>query len=198
MPAKRKRCGRKFAWVRANCIYKVAPRSCWRGSFRYSEQVGRPNVRYDLTGSGGRLTVESPKKTSLGHATNEWNLRMGGQTPLDMNVNLGGGTADLDLATLPLQNLEVSMGAGEMQLNLAGKYPKDVMVTVNGGAGETRIRLPKDMGAVVEATVGLGGVDTKGLTKRDGKYYNDAYAEGKPALRIKVHGGVGDITLSAE
>ena len=67
---------------------------------------------------------------------------------------------------------------------------------MSGGAGEPGIRLPRDMGAVVEAHVGIGGINNQGLTQRDGKYYNAAYAEGKPTVRIHVQGGVGDITLS--
>ena len=31
------------------------------GSFRYSERLGRPIVRYDLSGSHGRLTVRIPE-----------------------------------------------------------------------------------------------------------------------------------------
>ena len=88
------------------------------------------------------------------------------------------------------------MGAGEMVLNVAGKYTRDVTVQVNGGVGEARIKLPKDMGAVVEATGGIGSISTNGLTRRDGKYYNDAYSEGKPAVRMEVHGGVGDVIFS--
>jgi hypothetical protein len=104
----------------------------------------------------------------------------------------------LDMSKLPLRAVEVKMGAGELLLNVAGKYPNDVTVTVSGGAGEAKIRLPKDMGAVVDSRVGIGVIDTKGLTKRDGKYYNDAYAEGKPAVGMELQGGVGDITLSVE
>jgi hypothetical protein len=167
-------------------------------SFRYSENVGRPDVHYDTAGARGHLLVESPNKSSVGNSVNEWTLRMGSQTPLEMNVNLGGGTADLDMSSLPLQSADVNVGAGELHLNLAGKYPKDVDVTVSGGAGQSNIRLPKDMGAVVDATVGIGGVDANGLTKRGDKYYNAAYVEGKPALRVHVRGGVGDIKLGVE
>jgi hypothetical protein len=92
--------------------------------------------------------------------------------------------------------MEVNMGAGEMELNVAGKYTRDVTVQVNGGVGEARIRLPSAMGAVVNATAGIGSVSAKGLTKRDGKYYNDAYVEGKPAVRLDVQGGIGEIVLS--
>ena len=70
---------------------------------------------------------------------------------------------------------------------------------VHGGVGEARIRLPKDIGAEVKATGGLGSIDTKGLTKRDGKYYNDAYSDDKPARsHMEVQGGIGNISLSVQ
>jgi hypothetical protein len=167
------------------------------GSFRFSERVGKPGVQYDVTGDRGQLTIESPKTgTNLGKTVNEWNLRLGSAVPLEMNVKLGGGEAKLDFSKLPLQSVEAELGGGELDLNVSGKYPKDVPVQVNGGAGETRIRLPKEMGAVVSARVGFGNINASGLTKRDDKYYNAAYAEGKPAVRVDVRGGAGEITLS--
>jgi hypothetical protein len=167
------------------------------GSFRYSEQIGRPTVRYDVTGAHGRLTVESPKNsTSGGKTVNTWDLQMGSDVPLDMTVSLGAGESTLDMSQLLVRSVEVNMGAGEMTLNMSGKYKRDVTVQVNGGVGEARIRLPKDIGAEVRATGGIGSIDTTGLTKRDGKYYNDAYAEGKPAVRMEVEGEIGNITMS--
>ncbi len=166
------------------------------GSFRYSEKVGHPVVRYDVTGDHGRLTVESPHGSSSGKMVNEWGLLMGTELPLEMTVALGAGESTLDFSRLHLRSLDVNMGAGEMDLNVAGKYGRDVNVRVNGGVGEAKIRLPRDMGAEVEATGGIGSVSANGLTKRDGKYYNDAWSEGKPAIHMVVHGGVGDVVLS--
>jgi N-terminal domain of toast_rack, DUF2154 len=169
------------------------------GSFRYSERRGKPEMRYQVMGSRGMLTVQSPNKTStIRNSVNEWKLRMGSSVPLDIHATLGGGEAHLDVSKLPLRSMEVSTGAGEMDLNLAGSYANDVKVNVTTGAGEARIRLPGDMGAVVNASVGIGGINVSGLTKRDGSYYNAAYAEGKPAVRLEIHGGVGEITLSVD
>lgn len=172
--------------------------SLMSADYRYSERVGRPSVRYDVTGAHGQLTVESPKSgsTSGSHTVNEWNLKLGSAAPLEMTVSMGAGESNLNLSQIPLRSLEVDMGAGQMMLDVAGKYARDVTVQVNGGVGEARIKLPKDMGAVIEASGGLGSISTDGLTKRDGKYYNDAYAEGKPTLRMEVHGGVGDVKFS--
>ena len=133
-----------------------------------------------------------------GKTVNTWDLQMDSNMPLDMTVALGAGESTLDMSQLQVRSVDVNMGAGEMTLNMAGPYKRDVTVQVNGGVGEARIRLPKDIGAEVKATGGIGSIDTKGLTKRDGKYYNDAYSEGKPAVRMEVQGGIGNITLSVE
>jgi hypothetical protein len=169
------------------------------GSFRYSERIGAPTVRYDVTGAHGELVVESlPNSQSGRKPVNIWNLQMSSDMPLDLTVALGAGESTLDMSQLQVRSVEVNMGAGEMTLDMAGKYKRDVTVQVHGGVGEARIRLPKDIGAEVKATGGIGSIETTGLTKRDGKYYNDAYSEDKPAVHMEVQGGVGNITLSVE
>ncbi len=165
-------------------------------TFRYSEAVGRPVVRYDLTGFRGRLTVESRGRTAMGgKITNDWDLRLGSRVPVDLTAHLGAGETELDVSSIPLRSLEVHMGVGELELK-TGKYAKDVNMQVHGGVGEARIILPKDFGAVVDARGGIGSINARGLTKRDGRYYNSAYEEGKPAIHMAVRGGVGEITLS--
>lgn len=166
-------------------------------SFRYSESVGRPKVHYDVTGSHGRLTVESPKSASTGHSVNQWTLQLGSGVPLDLKVNLGAGESNLDLSKVSLRSLDVNIGAGEMSLNVSGDYKHDVNATVNGGVGQAKITLPKNTPVEVSAEGGLGSINAKGLEKRaDGKYYNAAYAEGKPAIHMQVHGGIGEIDLN--
>jgi hypothetical protein len=44
------------------------------------------------------------------------------------------------------------------------------------------------MGAVVDARVGIGSVNAGGLKKRDDKYYNAAYAQGKLVVRVEGRG----------
>jgi hypothetical protein len=168
-------------------------------SYHYSENIGAPVVRYDVTGAHGQLTVESPKHSQSGDkATNIWDLQMTSDIPLDMTVNLGAGESTLDLSQLLVRSVDVNMGVGEMTLNLAGKYKRDVTARVNGGVGEAKIRLPKELGVEVKATGGIGSIETTGLTRRDGKYYNNAYADDKPALHMEVQGGIGAIHLNVE
>jgi len=168
-------------------------------TFRYSERVGRPSVHYDVMGARGVLTVESPQNAGggmKGNATNEWRLRMSSEVPLDLSVRLGAGESHLDLSQITLRAAEVNMGAGNMTFAMANRYSQDVNVQINGGVGEGHIRLPRESGAVVDATGGIGSVQAGNLTKRgDGKYYNSAYADDKPAVHMKVRGGIGDIVF---
>jgi len=167
-------------------------------TFRYSERVGRPAVHYDVMGARGVLTVESPQNAGgmKGNATNEWRLRMSSEVPLDLSVRLGAGESHLDLSQITLRAAEVNMGAGNMTFRMADRYSQDVNVQINGGVGEAHLRLPRETGAVVDAAGGIGSVQAGSLTKRgDGKYYNSAYADDKPAVHMKVRGGVGDIVF---
>ncbi len=166
--------------------------------FRYSEGIRQPVVRYDVTGTQGDLTVNSPKEgPTRGHSVNEWDLRMNSSIPLEATVALGAGESTLDFSLITLRSLNVSIGAGEVKLNVAGNYTKDVDVEVNGGVGSARIEVPRSVGAEIEVHGGLGSISAgSGLTKRDDKYYNDAYTPGKPAVHMSVHGGIGDVHLS--
>lgn len=167
------------------------------GKFKYSEKVGRPKVSYELTGFRGQLNVESPKDGSMGgKVVNEWNLTLGGKAPLDLEVKLGAGTNKLDFSQVNVRNLDIKMGVGECNLNLAGDYKKDVNVTVKGGVGGAHIKLPKGVGVIADAAGGIGSINTSGLTKRDGHWFNEAYAAGKPAIHLDVKGGVGEISLN--
>ena len=41
----------------------------------------------------------------------------------------------------------------------------------------------------------VGGINARGLEKRDGRYVNDAYGHAKTNIRLDVHGGIGSINL---
>jgi hypothetical protein len=168
-------------------------------SFRYSEKSGRPEVRYDATGFRGRLKVEAQNRSLTGgEITNEWKLVFGGKYPLDMHLRMGAGEGKLDFSKLPLRKLEAELGAGELNIDLRGDYRRDVEANIRGGVGEATIRLPAAMGVVVDAKGGIGSIDTRGLIRRNDRYYNEAYADSKPAIRLTVRGGVGEINLLVE
>ncbi|MDX1983442.1 MAG: toast rack family protein [Bryobacteraceae bacterium] len=168
-------------------------------SFRYSEKLGKPEVHYEATGFRGRLRVEAPGASLTGgDITNEWKLVFGDKYPLDMRLRMGAGEGTLDFSKLPLRKLQAELGAGELKIDLRGAYPRGVEADIRGGVGEATIRLPSAMGVVADAKGGIGSIETRGLIRRGDRYYNEAYTETKPAIRLSVRGGVGQINLIVE
>jgi N-terminal domain of toast_rack, DUF2154/Cell wall-active antibiotics response 4TMS YvqF len=171
------------------------------GDFTYSIPSWKPEVRYSSTGFRGNLNVEQPSSVK-GMNSNvgdyKWNVKLNDSVAQDFEVNLGAGTAHIDLSTANIRSIEVNVGVGEIELNLRGKPKKDYNVSIHGGVGEARLLLPKDVGVVANVSGGLGGVDTTGMTKDGSRYVNDAFKTGPTMIRINVEGGVGGIKLLSE
>jgi N-terminal domain of toast_rack, DUF2154 len=156
----------------------------------------RPEFRYN-GGSRGRLVVRQDSKTHLGDQDNDWDIQLTEEIPIDIELHLGAGKAQLDLGDLHLRHLVLHIGAGELDLDLRGNYLSDVDVEIHGGVGEAKVRLPKKMRIDAEVHGGLGEIDARGLTNDDGHYTNRGDRSG-PKMTLEIHGGIGRIELNAE
>jgi len=155
---------------------------------RYAPDSWRPEIRYDVTGFRGRLSVRHPNHSGIaGRTVADWDLRLNQDTPLDVKVKLGAGELRLDLGSLTLRNLEVELGAGSLRLDLTGTPKKTMDVKVRGGVG-----------VEVEARGGIGEITASGLRKSGDLYRTAPAQRGKVAMRVSVHGGIGAIRLIAE
>ena len=146
--------------------------------FKYDEQSGKPRVDYSVSGTSGNLNVSQQETGGmhLGRNENTWTLHFG-DLPLDLNVN---------------------MGAGQMNLDLTGERKQNFNVDVQGGVGEAVIRLPHDVGVEIRADGGIGSIDTSGLHKEGGRWVNDAWGKSPITIHMNVEGGIGEIRLTVE
>ena len=167
-------------------------------TFRYAASLGRPDVEYEVRRSEGRLSIESPKgRFSTGHSSNAWELRFGNAVPLEFDIQMGAGDSRVDVSRLPVRRVDIQMGAGRLNLDLSGRYRQDVVVSVQGGVGQALIDVPHDFGVVADVKGGIGAIQPGPLERRrGGLFVNRIYEEGKPALRLMVRGGIGEIRLA--
>jgi len=168
--------------------------------FQYDPYEGTPRVDYTVAGNRGELHVEQRESpvVHFGETRNDWNLRLGGDVPLDLRLDMGAGKNTLRLDGLNVERLEVHMGAGEMNLYLAGLRATHFDGIVEGGAGQARIHLPKDVGARVHATGGIGAINARGLVRDGDAYVNETYGKTASTIELNVSGGVGEIDLIEE
>ena len=129
---------------------------------------------------------------------NEWDLRFNNEMPMDLSVNVGAGTSELQLAGLSLIGLDIHLGASESTVDLNGKWVHDLDVTIEAGVGDVIVRLPKDIGVRVEVETAIGTIDAFGL-KQDGNVYtNAAYGVSDVTLQINLEAGIGQINLEVQ
>jgi len=112
---------------------------------------------------------------------------------LTSTLQLGAGESDLDLDSLTLAALDLSMGAGENTVDLTGNYGRDLAANIEGGVGEATVRLPGEVGVRVDAEGGLVEINTEGLLREGEAYVNDAFGDSEVTLDIDIRGGVGQI-----
>lgn len=169
------------------------------GEFSYNVPEWKPVVDYRVTGTVGRLKVgQSGGTVHLGDANNEWNLRLNNNVPMELNLEMGAGRADLVLGELSLSRVEVKGGAGDFSVDLTGDWEQDVDVEIKGGVGRLTVRLPREVGVQVSAKGGIGGINAHGLERRGREYVNDAYGKSDVTVRVDVKGGIGEINLEAD
>lgn len=167
--------------------------------FTYTGAALKPDVQYRAVGGGGDLTVETRAGSPTGgRLKNRWDLQMNDKVPLDLRIELGAGEANINLGTMSMRSVDLTMGAGTLRLDLRGKPANDYSVRVRGGAGDATVYLPKDVGVSAKASGGLGDISAEGLHKSGDTYLNDAWDRASVRVRLDIQGGVGTIKLISE
>jgi len=168
--------------------------------FTYNVAKLKPEVEY----TDGTLVVKQPETKGLPGLSgisgfrNEWSLRLNNEVPMELSVNMGAGTSDLQLAGLSLTGLHISLGASESTIDLRGSWADNLDVSIDSGATDITVLLPKDVGARVEVETGPTAVKAEGLTKDGNVFTNTAYGVSDVTLRIKIRAGIGLINLEVE
>ncbi|SDL63567.1 Cell wall-active antibiotics response 4TMS YvqF [Catalinimonas alkaloidigena] len=189
------------------------------GEFVVRRKEWEPEVNYREEGGIGYLDITQPgsdNNIKLGKGEkNVWNLQLNDRTPMNLDIELPAGTADLELGSLNLneiemdagagdfeidlrgssaRELEINAGVGEVTIDLSGDWDHDFNADINGGIGQVTLILPRNVGVRVHAS-GLGSIDADGFEKDGGNYVNDLYGHAKHNLRIDISGGLGSIEL---
>lgn len=167
--------------------------------FRYDSFGGKPQVNYEVSGTHGQLNVtQGGDHVHFGSGPNDWDVHLGGDAPIDLQLNMGAGQNRVSLKGLSVSHLQIHMGVGELHLDLTGMGKNGLRGDVEGGVGSAWIRLPKDQGVRVIASGGIGSIRADGLKNSGDSYVNDAYGKTAQAIELNVHGGVGEIDLVEE
>lgn len=167
------------------------------GEISYNVPEWKPDLEYTENNGEGSLMVMQPEQhhTTLGGPKYTWNLHFNDKMPLELAIEMGAGDSKLNLAELNLRSLDVQVGAGNATIDLTGDWKQDVTATIQGGVGEVRVKLPKDLGVRVSVEGGLGSVSAPDFQRDGDDYVNDAAKKSKPTVEVHISGGIGQVYL---
>jgi hypothetical protein len=166
--------------------------------FLYNVAALKPSVRFEGTGFRRRLLITQGGTGAVGGIINRWDIRLGGQIPLDLVVRCGAGENRLDLREAPVRSLELDLGVGEATVDLRRAWDHDVDAKIKGGIGRAVVLVPADGGVEARASGGIGEINVTGLRKEDGRWVSEGYSKARARLRLEVAGGIGQIEIRAE
>ena len=166
------------------------------GTFDYNVPDWKPKVLTSSNGVHTTVTIKQPEHVRLGANQHyAWNLALSNKVLTDLTLNCGAGQARLHLGDLDLRSVNVHIGVGEVDLDLAGHPTRDYEVNISGGIGQATVHLPQEVGIRAEAHGGIGDIHVTGLEKRGDHYENNLYDNAKVNVRLKVDGGIGEIRI---
>ena len=168
--------------------------------FNYNVAKIKPGVSY----TDGTLVVQQPETNGMPALLgitdfrNDWTINLDDGVPMDLSVDVGGGSGDLLLAGLSLTSLDITLGAGIYTIDLTGDWANNLDVTIDAGAANLTLRLPRDVGARVKVEEGPHTIQAPGLVKDGPVYTNAAYGVSEVTLQIDLQVGIGMINLEVE
>ncbi len=169
-------------------------------NFSYNLPSWKPDLSYTVTGNVGNLSVQQPTSSvkSLGsNVTYIWKLRLNNDVPINLQTTLGAGESNIILSNMSLTGLSIQSGAGNITIDLSGNWRNSLNASIKAGVGNLVLVIPKNTGAIVYVSQGIGSVEAGSGLKSTGKAYtNDAYGKSKTNLSINVESGIGKVKLS--
>jgi hypothetical protein len=108
----------------------------------FDREENRPIIDYDPSALSPTLRIRSPRKRD-GEVSfnkfrdNRWRLKLSPQIPFDIRIDAGAVDGRLDFTAMKVADLEINIGAGELQLECREPNPERPRITINSGAAAT-------------------------------------------------------------
>ncbi|KAB2909670.1 MAG: cell wall-active antibiotics response protein [Ignavibacteriales bacterium] len=117
----------------------------------------------------------------------------------NLNLNFGAAEFDLNIKTLQFKDLTLHTGASSTKLILPLAAEGGSEVEINCGASTIEIIVPLEATVQIETKMALGDASVPpGYEERDGIYYSPNFSGTGNVLKIKITGGVSNVSVRAQ
>ncbi|RIE09103.1 hypothetical protein SMC3_05025 [Candidatus Cryosericum hinesii] len=186
--------------------------------FTSSQPELDPEFVYRMNGNTCEVSITQQLDHMIiptSHIRCDWHLRCANDVPVTIDLESGAGTTDIDLSTVPVQQLhmrtgagqgraiilasrlehfDLQTGAGRLDLEIRGSPTAPAHGSVHSGVGALQMHIPRTTPTRIHIDKAIGGVNVRGFVQ-DGHNYTNYAPGATPALDIDIQVGVGEVTL---
>lgn len=129
--------------------------------------------------------------------SNNWDIRLTEEIPLEIYIDAGACELDLDMSTLKVKVLDLDIGATEVDMKFSELIP-EVTVNIDAGVSSLKINIPEEFGVKVNLDSGLSLHNLKKLgfkEKRESIYYSPNYSNTEKRIELNMSLGVSIFKL---
>lgn len=167
--------------------------------FAYNVPEWKPSVVHTTAGAESKVEIsQDTSPTVFGNTENTWKVVVNDARPIELNARLAAGEARMKIGSLNLRDVEVHIGAGEVDVDLRGTPTSSYRVRIQGGVGEATVHVPATVAVSATASGGIGEISVTGLEQRDGRWINPRAVSSPVTIDLDVRGGVGSIRIVAD
>lgn len=146
-------------------------------------------VKIDISNQGNWVNIGDSSDNRL-------NLGLYREIPWTIEMEGGAIDADLDLSSIPLKSMDLSMGAGDLSLRLGALLDKTTL-NLKSGVSQVDLFVPQDAALIIHMTGALNdtNIDSLGLIK-EGNTYKTPDAQGGKTLELNLEMGLGQLNIN--
>ena len=126
-----------------------------------------------------------------------WDIRLSQDVPVALDMRSHAGRTRLALGDLNISSLSIRNGVGETQIDLAGYHGGSFDASIRNGVGNLVVRMPKECNLTLEIHRGVGDTNVRGFMVDGNTYTANAAVPGAPQITMRIHQGVGAISVEA-
>ncbi len=110
-----------------------------QGTVAHTADVPQPSLTAS-EGAIGLVQLRPRGELDMAKAINEWTLQLNGTTPIQLSVQSGAQTADLDLGNMRLRGFGLNEGASNTRVNFSTPNPEEMRrMTITTGASKIEL-----------------------------------------------------------
>lgn len=169
-----------------------------QGEFRFDREEMRPHFAESLVEGREQVVIDQPGGVQVrGRSRNEWQLAVSRDHAVRLSLDHRiAGLAQLNLAGLTIERLEVEMGAGQLDVDFGATAPPCAVTAVlDLGHGTMRIHVPDGVGVRVRGRKAVGRIEVRGIAESADGWESLGFAAGGATIDLAVGMGTGEVIV---